>query len=276
MGDSTAGYYSTALRRTSKANCQRLQAEKRQEDGFLPDKEYFRREMPAEIADVLTAQLHLCRGCVSKLHRCDFEYENRSDWLTTEHIAQAMILDDSLQLSYPTHQQAKKHLSQVWALTTQELVFRYYLKDKHPDLFLIFLPFVHAKHNMRMSRLPMEIEYFKKLIEEYLPKTTKLVYFTSYGEFGEAKRGYKWSGVLFEGMLAREKIDRMNHVLYEVLEDDLLNVGGRYFGFLDLIDVSKDRGNWSTDSIPMEVVWYDRVMSMFWETFCNSVLLDMF
>jgi hypothetical protein len=264
------------LQRTSFANCQRLQAEKRQEDGFLPNKEYFQREMPAEIADVLTAQLHLCRDCVSELHRCDFEYQNRSDWLTTEHIAQAMILDDSLQLSYPTYQQAKKHLSQVWALTTQELVFRYYLKDKHPDLFLIFLPFVHAKHNMRMSRLPIEIEYFKKLIEEYLPKTTKLFYVTSYGEFEEARRGSKWSGVLFEGMLAREKIDRMNHVLYEVLEDDLLNVGGRYFGFLDLIDVSKDRGNWSTDSIHMEVVWYDSVMSMFWETFCNSVLLDSF
>ncbi len=275
-GDSTGGLYNGALLQTSTLHCPRSLMEELKENGFLPDKEYFTREMPEKVAKFVTAKFRFCSGCASRLHRCGFDYKNNSYSLEVEHLAQTMILDDSLQLTYPSYKDAAISLNKVWSITSQEFVFRYYLKDKHPDVFLIFLPFAHAKHNIHLSRLPMEIEYFKKLVEEYLPNTTKLFYFPSYGEFEQARNGSNWSNHLFEGMLAREKIDKMNRVLYKVLEEDLLKPGGRYFGFFDLIDVSQDRGNWSTDSVHMKAEWYESVMAMFWETYCNSVLLDMF
>ncbi|KAK2158938.1 hypothetical protein LSH36_161g03009 [Paralvinella palmiformis] len=276
MGDSTAGRYSDALINTLTLNSEQLIIEEIKEDGFLPDKNYFTREMPDEVAQYVTSKFRFCCGCASKLHRAEFYSDNNSYFLNIEHIAQTMILDDSLQLTFPSYKGAAKVMDKVWAITTQELILRYYLKDKHPDVFLIFLPFVHAKENIRLSRLPMEIEYFKGLVEEYLPNTTKLFYITSYGEFEEQRKSSEWYKHLFEGMLARDKIDKMNRILYDVLEDDLLKRDGRYFGFFDLIDISEDRGNWSTDSVHMEVVWYESIMSMFWETYCNSVLLDMF
>ncbi|KAK2163301.1 hypothetical protein LSH36_82g06002 [Paralvinella palmiformis] len=276
MGDSTAGMYSHALRRTLTLNSKRLIIEKPKEDGFLPDKDYYTREMPDEVVQYVTAKFRFCKGCASKLHQAKFYIENSLNFLNIEHIAQTMILDDSLQLTFPSYIGATKVMDKVWAITTQELILRYYLKDKHPDVFLIFLPFVHAKGNTRLSRLPMEIEYLKGLVEEYLPNTTKLFYITSYGEFEERRKSSEWYEHSFEGMLARDKIDKMNRILYDVLEGDLLKRDGRYFGFFDLIDISEDRGNWSTDSVHMKVVWYESIMSMFWETYCNSVLLDMF
>ncbi|KAK2158942.1 hypothetical protein LSH36_161g03015 [Paralvinella palmiformis] len=276
MGDSTGGMYSDALRRTLTIKSKRFISEEQKEDGFLPDKDYFTREMPDEVAQYVTTKFRFCKGCASKLHRAKFYIENSLNFLNIEHIAQTMILDDSLQLTFPSYKGAAKVMDKVWAITTQELILRYYLKDKHPDVFLIFLPFVHAKGNIRLSRLPMEIKYFKGLVEEYLPNTTKLFYITSYGEFEKERKSSEWYKHLFEGMLARDKIDKMNRILYDVLEDDLLKRDGRYFGFFDLIDISEDRGNWSTDSVHMEVVWYESIMSMFWETYCNSVLLNMF
>ncbi|KAK2155898.1 hypothetical protein LSH36_228g06019 [Paralvinella palmiformis] len=276
MGDSTAGRYANALRATLTLTTKRLIIEQPKVNGFLPDKDYFTRDMPDEVAEYVTTKFRFCSGCASKLYRTEFYRENRSYLLDIEHLAQTMILDDSLQMTFPTYKRAVGVINKVWAITTQELILRYYLKAKQPDIFLIFLPFVHAKGNIRLSRLPMEIKYFKGLVEEYLPNTTKLFYITSYGEFEKRRKSSKWHKHLFDGMLARDKIDKMNRILYDVLADDLLNRDGRYFGFFDLIDMSEDRGNWSKDSIHMEAVWYQSIMSMFWETYCNSVLLDMF
>jgi hypothetical protein len=68
----------------------------------------------------------------------------------------------------------------------------------------------------------------------------------------------------------------MNAILYEVLERDIVSDEGRIFSFLDLFEASLSRVTWSTDGVHMKPVWYENVMTMFWETFCNSVLLDEF
>ena len=128
---------------------------------------------------------------------------------------------------------------------------------------------------MKLERLAMEIQYFKGLVEHYLPNNTKLIYMPAYSEFAKRPDSV-WKDHLFEGMLAEEKIAKMNDILYQILEPDLLKDNGRTFSFLDLYEASVSRGEWSTDGIHMQPVWYENVMTMFWETFCNSVMMDEF
>ena len=69
IGDSTVAAYSASLVRTLTLDCKRLQIERLKEDGFLPDKEYFTRQMPEDIARFVTEKFRFCKGCASKLHR---------------------------------------------------------------------------------------------------------------------------------------------------------------------------------------------------------------
>jgi hypothetical protein len=75
-------------------------------------------------------------------------------------------------------------------------------------------------------------------------------------------------------MLAAEKVKELNNVLYKVIEPDLLQPNGRILSFLDLFEASLPRSDWCVDGVHMTSEWYINVLTMFWETYCNSVLLD--
>ena len=77
-------------------------------------------------------------------------------------------------------------------------------------------------------------------------------------------------------MKAAEKIEKMNRILYNIIEEDLINPDSQIYGFFDLFEVSKSRGAWSIDGVHMKPVYYRSVMSMFWETYCNSVFMERF
>ena len=61
-GDSTGGLYNGALLQTSTLHCPRLLIEKLKENGFLPDKDYFTREMPEEVAKFVMENFRFCSG----------------------------------------------------------------------------------------------------------------------------------------------------------------------------------------------------------------------
>ncbi|KAK2169844.1 hypothetical protein LSH36_6g00047 [Paralvinella palmiformis] len=77
-------------------------------------------------------------------------------------------------------------------------------------------------------------------------------------------------------MLASEKIFKMNHILYKELEYDLLNSTSRIYCFLDLFNISLGHDRWCTDGVHMVPVWHDSIISMFWQTYCNSIYLNAF
>ena len=273
MGDSTASRYYNAVFNTSGGECNRIRGEHYQSSHFVPDKKYFTDRVPAEIQEFVSVKFRFCSGCNSKIDACE-----RTSGLNTrfEYIAQTMILDDSIEITFPEFSVSKTILDKIWSITSQEFIFRYVLNQTYPQVFLIFLPFAHAKQNIRLDRLAMEIRYYKDLVEHYFPKNAKLIYMPAYSEFAKKPDNTVWRGHLFEGMLAQEKIRKMNDILYQVLEPDLLKENGRIFSFLDVFEASVSRAEWSTDGVHMFPIWYENVMTMFWETFCNSVILDEF
>ena len=274
MGDSTAGKYSKAVMKVTGGICDGVKHEHyKTNTSFIPDYKYYTSQLSDRIRELVSVKFRFCSGCSSHVNMCQ---NNGSSSIRYEHLAQTMILDDSLQIEFPNYRNASGVLDKIWALTSQEFMFRYFLNNTYPQVFLIFLPFVHAKQNMKLDRLAIEIQYFKNLVEYYFPKNTKLIYMPAYSEFAKKPDNTMWRGRLFEGMLAQEKIAKMNDVLYDVLEPDLLKDNGRIFSFLDVFEASVSRATWSNDGIHMQAVWYENVMTMFWETFCNSVMMDDF
>ena len=274
MGDSTASMYAKAVQQVTGGICGNVKHEHYVNgDAFIPELDYYTSHLPAGIRKFVSGKFRFCSGCASRVDNCTY---NSISSVRYEHIAQTMILDDSLQIEFPDYHNASTILDEAWAITAQEFIFRYFLKDTYPQVFLIFLPFAHAKQNMKLERLAMEIRYFKGLIEQYFPSNTKLIYMPAYSEFAKKPDNTVWRGHLFEGMLAQEKIAKMNDILYQILEPDLLKDNGRIFSFLDVFEASVSRAAWSTDGIHMQPVWYENVMTMFWETFCNSVMMDEF
>ena len=274
MGDSTAGRHFSALLKTSRASCRNVKSEHLLQNGFLPDRAYFEPHIPKEVMQFVKIKFRFCSGCAGREATCKTSASSLP--IKFEHLPQTMILDDSIQITFPEYHNASKVLDSIWSITSQEFVFRYFLKDRYPQVFIIFLPFVHARQNMKLERVKMEIQYYKSLVEQYFPSTTKLIYFPAYSEFESARAKGYWKGRRYEGMLASEKIKKMNDILYEILEPDLLRDDGRVFSFLDVFEASLPHADWCTDGIHMKPIWYENVMTMFWETFCNSVMLDEF
>ena len=273
MGDSIATKYAGAFAKVAGGKCKGVKHEFFMNNTFIPDYNYYTSQLPDKLREFVSVKFRYCSGCTSYVHNCK---TNEGSSVRYEHLSQTMIIDDSLQIEFPNYHIAMKELDEFWAITAQEFLFRYFLNNTYPQVFLIFLPFAHAKQNLKLERLAMEIQYFKNLVELYFPKNTKLIYMPAYSEFAKKPDNTVWLRRRFEGMLAQSKIAKMNDILYKVLEPDLLKDNGRIFSFLDLFEASVSRGAWSTDGVHMENVWYENVMTMFWETFCNSVLRDEF
>ena len=177
------------MRTTSGLKFVNLRSEALKEGGFPPDVNYFANNVPKQVIQFMKAKFRFCSGCASNLNKATFVFDgNKSHSLTIEHIAQTIILDDSLEIVFPSNKAATSVLDKVWAITSQELIFRYYLKNTHPDVFLVFLPFVHAKQNIQLGRLAREIQYFKSLVDEYFPNSTKFVYMPVYREYEKKKK----------------------------------------------------------------------------------------
>ena len=269
MGDSNVmRYYKTLVRMlTGSSGSQCNVTDQESHDlQFTPDVPYFARSR-GSWTKYLQSNLRHCAKCRGIQTECNMQLKSGEHRVLLESIASTNILDDSVQLQISNYTEVKPDI--YWALTSQELVLRYFLNGRYPDIFIIFLPFNHAKL-MNSDRIKLDIKYFKGLVDMYIPKSTKIFYMTTPGEF-EGRRKLKiWKRRKFEKMLATEKINKLNHVLYDAVEGDLLS-DGRTFGFYDLLEASRTRGNWSVDGVHMDDIWYERVNQRFWQTYCNSI-----
>jgi hypothetical protein len=195
---------------------------------------------------------------------------------TTQHLPLTRIIETAVKVQVPFDLYRSKNTSS-WiykykAETSAEFFFKIYLQNKYPDVMLIFLPFNHI-HNLDIS--PAEMSYFHALVKLYIPRTTKVFYMPAFSEFDEAKKLY-WKKKKFGALPGWQRIDKLNHIMYDVIKDDVMNASSGIYSFLDLVDMSRDRSSLSTDGVHMQYVWYDTVISYFWEIFCNSLSDDEF
>ena len=149
------------------------------------------------------------------------------------------------------------------------------LKNRYPDVLIIFLPFNHGKYLPRKF-VPNLIKQIVIRATQNAPVNSKIFFIPTFSEY-ESKRTVKYYiNRRYQGLLATDAIDKLNHLLFRILKPDLLKPSGKVFSFVDLVQITRQLDQWSIDGVHMQPLWYQIEMSMFLETFCNSVQLDSF
>jgi hypothetical protein len=278
FGDSNGGRHAGVMYNMFKSfrrkSCFSGYSEQLDESGFLPDRDYFLKSNQ-NWTEFVQVHYRYCRTCKSQRHTCHVTYGNETRDVRLEHIAMTMILDDSIQLNVPDFKTGYGKIEEIFAITTQQFILRYYLAEEQPDVVIVFLPFNHAKY-FPLDISTAEIQYFHSMAKYYLPKSVKIFYMPTLSEFEERRLVSVWVNKTYDGMLAAEKINILNQRLFDVLYPDLTAKDGKIFAFLDLFKLSESKGKWSEDGIHMEWKWYTHIMAMFWEIYCNSVFLNAF
>jgi Pyruvate/2-oxoacid:ferredoxin oxidoreductase delta subunit len=290
LGDSNAQKYYTGMfqmMKTFSKTCRQLDIENLLWGGFLPDKRYFTKGRDHEIYEnVLNVHYRFCSGCGARNGQCTWEkaevgvdstndtdvFLPRLGSTVTQHFPITMILETAVSVLVPfdLYKGHNYSLSKYEADTSPEFFFKLYLENKYPDVMLIFLPFNHIATKHHLQKAPAEIKYFHALVKLYIPRTTKVFYMPAFSEF-EAKKNEHWRNRTVDGLSGLKRMDKLNHILHDVIKDDVTNASSGIYSFLDLVDMSRDRLSWSTDGVHMQPVWYKTVVSYFWEIFCNSL-----
>ena len=236
----------------TRGSCVDTDGEKMLNAGFTPDKDYFGRgdHGMQDWAPFVDIQDRKCRTCQSVRRRCHVNSGNASRNVKIEHVSQMKIIDDSVIVN-----------KLPWnATTTQEFMLKYVLAGRYPDVLLLFLPFHHHKPDINngpeLMIIRENLRYFKSLVDKHVPSDTKVFFLPSHATSTK------------DPLL--NKINKMNHILYEVLEKDMLVPGTNRYGFIDLFKISMSRHDWNAIKYHMARIWYKTIISMFWEFYCNS------
>jgi len=94
----------------------------------------------------------------------------------------------------------------------------------------------------------------------------------SFGEF-ESRKDPAWANRRSHGLLATDKLDAFNRLLYGQLRHKLVNQTSLTYSFLDLVRVSAERESWSPDGIHMDSQWYRLIMSYLLQVYCGPDIL---
>ena len=260
MGDSNGNRFSKALLGylpPRHESCSWTSMESMRDKGFLPEAAYYARDnMKLKSAIHVTTQ-NRCPLCQSRRSECT---SSDPDAVEFEHIGLAHMRYNILQIDKEFMQTAN-----VSAETYQEFIFKVYLKDRTPDLILIFCPFVHMVHNKNEIKA---IKYFIDLLTRYLPEDSTVYWIPAFAGFQRTKdKNHKKP--LPKDAITTNKLFKLNADLYKNLYSLLLEKPSQMKGFFDLIDMSLDRGDWSTDGVHMEPVWYKEVTKYLLQLICS-------
>ena len=237
-------------------------------DPTKPDMNYFTKGTKLNASDIVVHNRD-CSGCTSVAMKC----RDKANEIDLEYIAMEYYIDTEIttvrnKWLNNCHRSKEAPLCRQ-SNTYQEFIFGEYLEDNYPDVILLFSG-NHDKARSGLSKIRADMEYLKMIIKKYLPKQTKLFWFTKFPENLSQKSKF-WNDVTFDGNLKTNAfIDRINLELFDVLRTEFVETGGRILPFFDMYDMSLDVLDWTLDGIHRRPEWYDAVLSSWIRTFCET------
>ncbi len=156
--------------------------------------------------------------------------------------------------------------------TTKEFILRMFLKNRYPDVLVTTAAWNHIKFKDSIEQFTSDIEYYRRLLRMYLPPTTKVYWVTGFRESEKSRpaKATRYINMTRDGMLASERIDLLNHVLFQKIRDEIQNASSGVYGFLDLIEVSKDVTGWLRGVHMAGPTWYTTIAAYLLELICGK------
>ena len=267
LGDSNGLRYFRAIRKLLEMflNCSTVKEEKGM---TMPDVSYFTKGTKLKAPDIVVHHRD-CSGCISIAASCS----DNSTKINVEYISMEFYLDtevttvrnDWLKNCHPSKEASYCPQSN----TNQEFILGEYLEGNYPDVLLLFSG-NHDKARAGTTKIRGDMEYLKMLVKKYVPKQTKVFWFSKIPE-NQKQKSKHWRDMTFdEKWKTNPFIDRLNHELFDVLRTEFKEPGGNILPFFDMYNMSYDVLHWTYDGMHRKAEWYDAVISNWMQTFCDT------
>ena len=244
LGDSQANRLSWAIIRkhfpTIGISCQKLKGEPR---GFKGRKGYFiDGDNQSHVASALIEPYRKCQTCTSFLVRCTLPLSQkykRSKTFHFEYLSLIMRYSNVTMVNRKFCDSQPKGFSSVCPLNTQsEVIFKYYLKPKKPDVLILFTTFAHDAYQPFASTGP-RLRDVNDLILQTMPPDSHVVWVPS------SQSNCKMFGC---DKTRKENIPLFNHALSEMLLELFQQRQIHFHGYMDIgnIGITKEK-EWAAD-----------------------------
>ena len=279
MGDSMGRNYANAflslLHKFAAYNCTTIKEEKKKETGFKPDKSYYIKGTNIK-TQTLVASTRTCRTCLSKYSQC--MNKNTKHELDVEYISMTMFNNASI-VPNKTYCQNKLYQQEpICSVSNQmEFLFKIYLKERFPDVMILFTTFAHATSQGRTSSdMKRLLPSLYHLIDNMAPLNTTILWVpTASADMSKltVNRDKKYEN----GNNYEEQIGHLNHALYDTLKEELLagKLKTKMYGFLDLYAMTKHQDLkrvWWADHVHFKGPFYSTVISYLVQTLHDNVV----
>jgi hypothetical protein len=257
-GDSTSKEYNNALMASFGARCQETMRENLTKSVSIPDIQISdSTQLNLEEYVHSVVQLNCCPWCECNVHKCSFGKVTNSIFFKlmkpSKMISSGLKTYKGTQI--PTYFLGRDGKQQ-------------YLHN-YPDIIIVYLSMTYATNKTSIAQQIVELENFNNLVQNAMPSTTKIFYIPIHPNIQDLN---ETSG---RKQLSENEFN-LNQILFDIIGPDLVDKSGRTFGFMDVFPSSQYRMNWNEGNTSVNSPWYKQVIMMFWETFCNSVVLNKF
>ena len=233
-----------------------------------PDVSYFTKGTKLKASDIVVHHRD-CSGCKSVAASCsdnskkiDIEYISMEFYLDTE---VTTVRNAWIKNCHPSKEASYCRQSN----TNQEFILGEYLEGNYPDVLLLFSG-NHDKARAGLTKIRGDMEYLKMLVKRYVPKQTKVFWFSKIPENRKQKSKH-WRDMTFDGKWKTNPfLERLNYELFDVLRAEFEEPGGNILPFFDMYNMSFDVLHWTYDGIHRKAEWYDAVLSNWMQTFCET------
>ncbi len=267
MGPCHGGEYTRGLVDILKTHlgfkCQGMRRERNIRGDHSPDGEYFARGNSELNLSLQLRQRH-CHGCLSTEIACQLNTPGASPRVHVEYVGMDDVIDSSVRLFNDAVREQSIE-------TYQEFLFRVYFKDRYPDIVIITPSWNHVKFKDSPEKFRADLIYFRALFRVYFPNSTSIYWVPGLreNEINWFLKGQRYRNQRVDGMLASERIDLFNHILFDIVRTELINSTSLLYGFLDQIQSSEDRGSWYRDRVHLDPRWHKTTAAFLLELICS-------
>ena len=260
MGDSHGYRYFNAtidLLRRHKFECIQVRTETSKKGSV--SKEYYAKILKVS-EESLKVSPRSCATCYSRQYTCTSQ--DKQLQVTVEHLAWNFVLDTTLLFS-------DSQVIKTPSSSTQELLLRYYFKERRPDLLILQPPFQHEVHSGRNTRdsVWVDLRHFTDMLRVYvLPNRTSVFWIPMGRHACTSKDKFPPH---YSGLDSNEHINEMNKALFLVTEELKTTHGRQILSHFDLISLSCEFKDIMTDSgIHYPSFWYETVTYQLFQMWC--------
>ena len=182
-----------------------------------------------------------------------------------------MMLSNSSILPNPKYCEKNRDNDPLCSVKTQqEFLLKIYLKNRFPDLMLIFTTFVHDREQS-LNEIKIALLHLYDLLKETASSTSKVIFFPTAPMVLSKIPEEEVAASFVNGIDGNRKINASNHILFETLLEQISSDRDNMYGFLDLYAMATGiQQAWSLDHVHFNEHYYKTTMAYLMQILNND------